>query len=236
MVQSGRHTMLVASGLGEVATAAWFDVGEWQRAGAVALETSGRGTVLVVEHAADKWVLRHYRRGGLVSQFVEDHYLWFGLERTRAFREWRLLLKLRSAGLPVPKPIAAHVYRTGLIYTADIITGFLPDTRKLSWYIAQGRVSADTWTRIGRMIKAVHDYGVDHPDLTAHNILLDSAGAVFLVDFDNAQIRPSGTWQKAGMDRLQRSLRKVALETGTEFDGTAWRYLQQAYEQPHSAA
>ena len=115
--------------------------------------------------ADETWVLRHYRRGGLVARFIDDHYVWLGAERTRAFREWRLLRKLRAAGLPVPNPVAAHVYRTGVIYTADIITSYLPDTRKLSWFIAQGRAPADCWRRIGAMIRAVHDHGVDHPDL-----------------------------------------------------------------------
>ena len=81
--------MLGAASLGEAPVPAWFDAADWQRAGAVALETSGRGEVLIVAHGNDRWVLRHYHRGGLVARFVEDHYLWLGLESTRAFREWR---------------------------------------------------------------------------------------------------------------------------------------------------
>ena len=79
------------------------------------------------------------------------------------------------------------------------------------------------------MIRAVHDRGVDHPDLTAHNVLLDGAGNPFLVDFDNAQRKPPGAWQRAGLERFNRSLRKVALETGTEFDADAWEELQAGY-------
>ena len=52
--------------------AAWFDAGEWRRAGAVALETSGRGEVLIVAHGAETWVLRHYRRGGMIARFLGD--------------------------------------------------------------------------------------------------------------------------------------------------------------------
>jgi len=230
IVCSGRHTMLGAVSLGEVPVPAWFDAGEWHRAGAVALETSGRGEVLIVARGHDKWVLRHYQRGGLVARFVEDHYLWLGLERTRAFREWRLLRGLRDAGLAVPNPVAAHVYRTGAIYTADIITSYLPNTRKLSWFIAQGQVPADCWRKIGRVLRSVHDHGVDHPDMTAHNILLDDRGGVFLVDFDNAREKPAGEWRRLGVERLQRSLRKVALETGTTFDADAWRELKGSYD------
>jgi 3-deoxy-D-manno-octulosonic acid kinase len=229
LVTDGRHIMLAADERAETPVAAWFDPGEWRRSGAVSLETSGRGEVLIVAHGDETWVLRHYRRGGLVARFIDDHYLWLGVERARAFREWRLLRELRAAELPVPAPVAAHVYRTGVIYTADIITVYLPNTRKLSWYIEQGRVPADCWGRVGAMIRSVHDHGVDHPDLTAHNILLDEAGAPFLVDFDNAEQKPPGEWLQLGMERFKRSLRKVALETGTEFDSAAWAEVEAAY-------
>lgn len=236
LVARGPHLMLVADDRAATPAARWFDAAEWQRNGAVALESSGRGEVLIVAHGDEQWVLRHYRRGGVVARFIDDHYLWLGAERARAFREWRLLRELRAAGLPVPRPVAAHVYKTGVIYTADIITLYLPDTRKLSWFIAQGRVPADSWPRIGAMIATVHDHGVDHPDLTAHNILLDSAGRPFLVDFDNAQRKPPGPWRSLGMARFNRSLRKVALETGTEFDASAWAKVEAGYAERRSAA
>lgn len=232
VVRDRSHVMLVGAERRETPRADWFDPVEWRRAGAVAIETSGRGEVLIVEHGDESWVLRHYRRGGLVARVIDDHYLWLGAERTRAFREWRLLRTLRAAGLPVPNPVAAHVYRTGVIYTADIITAYLPDTRKLSWFIAQGRAPVACWRRIGAMIRAVHDHGVDHPDLTAHNVLLDTAGNTFLVDFDNARCKSPGAWQRIGMERFNRSLRKVALETGTEFDAVAWQELEAGYSKP----
>jgi 3-deoxy-D-manno-octulosonic acid kinase len=229
LVTAGRHLMVAGRERSEAPIAGWFDAAEWRRAGAVALETSGRGEVLIVAHAEETWVLRHYRRGGLVARFIDDHYLWLGADRARAFREWRLLRELRAAGLPVPTPVAAHVYRTGLIYTADIITAYLPGTRKLSWYIEQGRVRPECWRKIGAMIRAVHDHGVDHPDLTAHNVLLDEAGQPFLVDFDNAERKPPGKWRRLGIERFNRSMRKVALETGTEFDSPAWAEIESGY-------
>jgi len=229
LVVDGQHSMLTARERAETPAAAWFDPAEWRRGGAVALETSGRGEVLIVPHGKETWVLRHYRRGGLVARFIDDHYVWFGADRARAFREWRLLRELRASGLPVPDPVAAHVARAGVIYTADIITAYLPNTRKLSWFIAQGRVPAESWRLVGAMIGAVHRHGVDHPDLTAHNVLLDEGGRPFLVDFDNARRKPPGAWSRLGMDRFNRSLRKVALETGTEFDAGAWAEIEAGY-------
>ena len=231
VVVAGPHLMLTGADRSELPRPEWFDAAEWRRAGGVAAETSGRGEVLILTlaHLKETWVLRHYHRGGVVARFIDDHYLWLGAERTRAFREWRLLRRLSAAGLPVPSPVAAHVYRTGFIYTADIITTYLPETRKLSWFIAQSRVPAACWRRIGAMIRAIHDHGVDHPDLTAHNVLLDDTGKTFLVDFDNAIEKPPGAWQRAGVERFNRSLRKVALETGTDFDSAAWAEVEAAY-------
>jgi hypothetical protein len=36
------------------------------------------------------------------------------------------------------------------------------------------------------------------------------------------------------MERLRRSLHKVALETGTEFDSAAWRELEAGYATPRA--
>lgn len=237
VIEEGSHVVLYDAALGNSADPSWFDPVHWHGVGGVERETSGRGSVLIVPYGDATWVVRHYRRGGYVARFIEDHYLWFGCERSRSFREWRLLRTLHDAGLPVPNPIAAHVCRKGLLYTADIITTYLPDTRKLSAFIAERDVPRDCWRRIGRMVRAVHAHGVEHPDLTAHNILLDTSGRLFLVDFDNARVRVPGRWQQLGVDRLQRSLRKVALETGTEFDAAAWAEVEAGYaERPGGAA
>lgn len=222
-------TLLYDSRLGDPEAEGWFDSAHWQLQAHLLRERTGRGAVLVLDRGSERWVLRHYNRGGVVSRFVQDHYVWTGLRRSRAFREWRLLAKLHDLNLPVPRPVAAQVVRTGLIYQADIITAYLPHTRPLSVYLNEGRPLTERWREIGSMLRSFHDRGVDHPDLTAHNILLAPEGDVFLVDFDNARLRAPGRWQRAGLARLERSLRKVALETGTRFDEAGWRLLLAGY-------
>ncbi len=68
------------------------------------------------------WVLRHYRRGGMIANVLGDRYLWTGAGRTRGFAEFRLLAALRARGLPVPTPVAARYRRKGVHYRADLIT------------------------------------------------------------------------------------------------------------------
>lgn len=226
----GRDSIIVDAAYAADARPAWFDADDWRGRGALPLVTTrGRGTVLKLDRSGDTWVLRHYQRGGLVARLVLDHYVWLGRERTRAFREFRLLLALHAEGFPVPRPIAARVVRGGLLYRADIITQLLAGTRTLSSYLTETGPVPGTWSEIGRMLRRLHDRGVDHPDLTAHNLLVDVEGRVFLVDFDNTRIRPPGKWRQAGVERLQRSLRKVALESGTEFDPAGWDELLHGY-------
>jgi 3-deoxy-D-manno-octulosonic acid kinase len=207
----------------------WFDDGYYRANGAALHSTTGRGGVLLLKRPDETWVLRHYHRGGFVAKLVYDHYLWTGHDRNRAFREWRLLAHMQSLGLPVPRPIAARVVRAGPLYQADIVTRLIPDTQPLSSVLRAASVADEQWLAIGAMLRAFHQHGVDHPDLTAHNVLLGARPNVFLVDFDNARLRPPGPWSRVGVARFERSLRKVALETGTEFDARAWQLVRRAY-------
>ena len=229
-------TVICAAAHVEIIDARWFDRDFWESRGARRHTSTGRSPVLILDRGDESWVLRHYRRGGAVARFVDDHYVFTGLNRTRAFREWHLLRRLERWNLPAPVAIAACVVRSAWLYQADIITRYLPDTRALSALLKQERVADVTWRRIGLMLRRFHDHGVDHPDLTAHNILVDAHGAVFLVDFDNAFLRQAGgRWAQRGLARFERSLRKVALETGTTFQAPGWQLLQDAYAESGEA-
>jgi 3-deoxy-D-manno-octulosonic acid kinase len=207
----------------------WFDRNWWLTEGARTHSTTGRGSVLMLDRGDETWVYRHYHRGGIVSRLLYDEYLWTGAERTRPVREWRLLTALAALELPAPRPVAARARRNGLIYRADILTVLLPDTAPLSSMLEQVWGDHGLWSRIGTMVAGFHKAGCDHPDLTAHNVLVDSSRRPWLVDFDNASLKPAGEWARAGIARFKRSLRKVSLETGTRFDEAAWETFVAAY-------
>lgn len=232
VVRAGNVIVVHDAALTEREALSLFDGEFVQRESRPLDERTGRGAVRVIDRGDERWVLRHYHRGGAISRLIEDHYLWTGVDRARSFREWRLLARLEKLGLPAPRPVAARVVRSGLVYQADIVTRYLPDTRPLSAFIDDGRPLDGLWREIGRMVRLFHDHGVHHPDLTAHNILLDSSGRTFLVDFDNARLKPPGPWRESGLARLERSLRKVALETGGQFDEQGWRQLEEGYRHP----
>jgi 3-deoxy-D-manno-octulosonic acid kinase len=207
--------------------AAAFDPAHWQAQDALETTRGGRGTVAFVRTVdGQRWVLRHYRRGGLIAHLSDDLYLWTGAERTRAFREWRLLRQLRAWNLPVPRPIAAQYRRCGLGYRADLLTAELPVRRTLTQALQEHPLSTDTWHAIGKCIAAFHARGVQHADLNANNVLLGEANEVYLLDFDRGRVRARGGWEQAVLARLRRSLRKVSGSLPSDrFDEPHWRAL-----------
>ena len=154
-------------------------------------------------------VLRHYWRGGIVSRLSADVYVWTGLERTRAFREWRLLAQLHDRGLPAPRPVAARVQQGTMAYRADLITVAIPGATPFD-EVLQGPAAGDRslWHRVGLTLGRFHAAGACHADLNVRNILLDEAGAVWVIDWDRGRLRhPDWRWQEARLERLRHSLR-----------------------------
>jgi 3-deoxy-D-manno-octulosonic acid kinase len=210
---------------------AYFDPQYWEARGAlVGGATGGRGTTLFVQHGAEQWALRHYRRGGLVAQLATDRYVWLGLERTRAWREWHLLADLQQRGLPVPAPVAACVVRTGISYRADLIMQRIPAAEQLTQRLRSGPLPAPEWQRLGGLLRRFHDAGLDHADLNADNILLSASRDFWLIDFDQARLRPPGGWREGNLQRLHRSLEKRDAHSALFWTEADWVALHAGYD------
>lgn len=206
-----------------------FDPASWQARGAWTGSVSGRGAVLYLARDGGDWVLRRYRRGGFVGRWIEDSFIYSGEERTRSFRELRLLALLHERGLPVPRPVAAQYRRSGLRYTADLITERIAADKLSSW-LARAPVPEHTWREIGRMLARFHTAGVWHADLTAHNILLDGDGRPYLLDFDRGRIRRPGHWRQRNLARLLRSLHKIRPQVSEAlYPEPQWQWLLAGY-------
>ena len=202
----------------------WADRGELQEA------AGGRGSAWFISSVACPWVLRHYRRGGLIARLSTDRYVWAGEARVRAFAEWRLLHHLFGRGLPVPAPVAARYQREGFFYRCDLITRRIAGAEPLSSLLARGALAGASWRSIGAAIARVHAAGADHADLNAHNILLDGDGVVSVIDFDRGRLRNGGSWMRRNLARLQRSLVKVTRALPPDrFDAAAWQLLLAGY-------
>ena len=183
---------------------------------------AGRGNTVFFTLAEQPLVLRHYYRGGLVRHISRSHYIFCGMRRTRALREFDLLLYLRDLSLPAPQPYACRVKRKALLYQASLVTYRLTGRTLAQRLLADGCLASDSesnarlWHRIGHMIARFHSAGVFHADLNAHNIMIDDDEQMALLDFDRGSLKaltknPAGQgWCLQNMSRLQRSLSKLA--------------------------
>ena len=228
ILQDGGCSILHIPVAGREVSARWFEPAWWEAQGQLQPAPSGRGAAWFIGAPGKEWVLRHYRRGGAVARWVEDRYLWHGLERTRPFAEFRLTYRARALGLPVPRPVAARVLRAGLTYSGDLITERLPG-RPYSSLLSKRALDGAAWRAAGACVARCHGAGLDHADLNLHNLLLDRDGTAHVVDLDRAALRAPGRWANGNLARLRRSLDKLTPEWTVADRDAAWRELMAGY-------
>lgn len=227
-----RDCILYDADLLDIVDATIFDADALQKAALLTGQATGRGNSFFFQFSSLNLVLRHYRRGGMVAALLGDRYVYTGLAASRAWREFRLLVHLQQLGLAVPQPVAVRLRRYGMFYRADIVTRQIESSRTLTQRLTQAALPADDWAEIGRTLRKFHDCGIYHADLNAHNILLDAAGCVYLIDFDRGRLRDprNSGWRQRNLQRLRRSLDKlVATRPAFRFDSGDWSSLLQGY-------
>jgi len=215
----------------ESAGEALFDPEYWRARAQLIPADRGRGAAWFVGPPPQPWVLRHYRRGGAVARISGDGYAWAGEERVRSFAEYRLLALLHQRGLPVPAPVGARYRRGGFIYRCDLITQRIEAAQPMSALLLAGALSEANWRAIGAAVASLHRAGADHPDLNAHNVLVGPDGAIRVIDFDRGRLRKPGAWAGRNLERLRRSLAKIA--AGSALGGVSpeqWTMFLAGYE------
>jgi len=211
----------------------WLDVRRLTQtqAAPVLAEGSGRGRALAGVVNGCAVVLRHYWRGGLIGRFNRDLFMGLSLHRSRAMAEFALLRHLRAGGLPVPEPLAARRVAWACFYRADIAVARIEGSENLVQRLRRCAMNRDEWAAVGRVVRRLHDQQVFHSDLNAHNLLIDEAGQVWVVDFDRCAVRPGQTWKAQNLARLLRSLRKEqGRVTGLNWAEGDWADLMRGYE------
>ena len=213
----------------------YFDVEYWRGQNALTGAAVGRGNSWFVNAPFGSVVLRQYLRGGWIARVSRAHYFFTGIERSRPLREFNILVSLFELGLPVPVPIAALCRHHGILSTGALITEKIEQTRTLADVLPSGAsgpsMSKESWAKIGNCIRRFHQAGVWHADLNARNVLLDSAGQVYLIDFDRARFTAGKKVHGQGnLSRLKRSLRKLWPGTHAEALQPAWEHLMAGYD------
>jgi 3-deoxy-D-manno-octulosonic acid kinase len=207
-----------------------FDAAWWRARDLVVGGARGRGDVVFVRAGAETWVLRHFYRGGGMARLSPDRYVWLGLERTRMWREWRMLAALRSRGLPVPAPIGARVSRRGLLYRGDMLTRLIEGTETLADFIQREPLPAAEWRAVGRLLASFQRAGVRHDDINVRNVLRHPDGTLSLIDFDKARFASPGAWSRHNLARFRRSLDKLGRRhAALHFREADWADLEAGY-------
>ena len=178
----------------------------------------GRGVSWAFDAGDERWVVRHYRRGGMIARFLRDRYLRLGA--SRPYRELVASVEARRRAVRTPEVIGYVIYGGAPFYRADIVTRFVDDSQDL----ASATFGPDlpsiahqtaAWAAAGELLRTMFDAGVVHADLNLRNILIagrDPAVA-WLIDLDRCRVTdaPSAAARLAMLERFHRSRRKLEL-------------------------
>ncbi len=210
----------------------WLDINYWRDRDGIAGQSTGRSTTYLISHPQGEYVLRHYYRGGAIRYISKDYYCYYGLEKTRIYAEFTLLEQLQAWNLPAPAPIAGRITRKGLLYKADLLMATIPNATDVFQRLCQHALTPSVWQSIGMTIARFHQHGVYHADLNCHNLMLDKAEKIWLIDFDRAEIKPMHpSWTTQNLARLYRSLVKEKNKnTLFYFDDNNWAQLLIGYD------
>jgi len=156
-------------------------------------------------------VIKHYRRGGLMRYFIKHRYLKFG--KTRAQREFELLVIVGSLGINVPQPIA-YAHRSRLFYRAWLVTREIHQPLSLARLSLQDeKKTRTTMQAVIEQISSLIQNDILHVDLHPGNVVVDAVGKVYLLDFDKGSVY-HGNRQKLKnryLTRWQRAVSKHGL-------------------------
>ncbi|MGR0277497.1 3-deoxy-D-manno-octulosonic acid kinase [Marinomonas dokdonensis] len=209
----------------------WFDANYWQQQNALKGTGFGRGAVWFIHNKHGDFVIRHYRRGGLIAKFNRQFFLYTGLQHTRPWQELHLLQTMQELGLPVPKPIGGLVERSCGFYRAKLITQVIPNAQDLFEVLKAGKSDSVDWFNLGQVIHKFHQNGIYHSDLNCHNIMIDKENKIWVIDFDKCQQRPiTEQWMQENIARLERSLNKeTAKHPQFSVSQTQWQAFLEGY-------
>jgi 3-deoxy-D-manno-octulosonic acid kinase len=228
--QSGNSVIVYDDQIVSQISPTLFATDSWTDAQRVMGQGGRHGAVRFVRQGSDEWAIRHYYRGGMIGRLLGDKYLWSGAGNSRSLREWQLLQDMREERLPAPVPVAARCVRSGIFYTADLVTVRIPGVVPLSSRMADGREDLPLWNAVGRCVARFHNAGFCHADLNTHNIQAGGTDEVWVLDWDKGARREPAGWLADNLRRLQRSCNKVSAAEGVTFAAANWDSFLDGYK------
>ncbi len=202
-IRRGRSTALVREDDADRIAEALLD-----NEGCEVLHAGGRGNLLRFACTGGHGLIRRYQRGGMMRHILRDAYI---LEN-RPCREFRLHLHAERQGLSVPPLLGVCWERRGLLLRGAIATQEVAAKTLQEYVEADIPHAEDALRACGTLIRRMHDMDIWHADLQVRNILVGEGGP-WIIDFDNAVLRPNLTplLRARNLLRLRRSIEKNGL-------------------------
>lgn len=128
--------------------------------------------------------VKRYLRGGVIGNFINSLYLRG--DKTRSQSEYEQMLNVGERGVKVPEPIM-YVSKGSLFYRAWLVTRKISNSQTLAELsLADEDALQQPMQRLVEQVELLINNRILHVDLHPGNVLVNSAGEVFLVDFDKA--------------------------------------------------
>lgn len=181
-----------------------------------------------------RWVVRHYRRGGVVAAVLGDRYVGWGV--ARPFHELAASVAARDRGVRTPAVVAGATYRDGAVYRADLVTEEVADARSLAAWLRDPSADVaedDLLRRTGRAVRSLERARLVHADASAGNFVLGRDGPAWIVDLDRCRVVPLDAPPPPPRmrTRLERSLRKIYAARNRPLAASSWYALRAGYEE-----
>ncbi len=161
---------------------------------------SQRNSAYLVEIKNQKLVFKIYFHGGVIRFFLPSK--WF--IKNRGLSEFLFYQQNLGKLTFVPQYIGAFWIKKLCFYITGTISIYLPNTNDLITVINSQQIDEsskkDILLKVGKTIRAMHDYGIFHRDLHLRNILIqfdktntfNTASSndepnVYVIDFDKAK-------------------------------------------------
>lgn len=200
----------------------------WLRA---AGERRGRGPTAVVGLPDGSAVrLKQLRRGGLAGPLWRERFVG----RARLVDNLRIAREARERGVATPGVCALlTVERPRGLHRAWCAAEEVVGAVDLAARVMAGRPPAtDEWATVMRLVRTMHDRGLEHRDLNLGNLVLVEPRAepeALVLDLDAARLH-SGPLGFAARQRALRRLERSYVKTRRgAVDEDLWRRLYEAY-------
>jgi len=161
----------------------------------------GRGKIAFIENSDRRVALKQLRRGGVAGRIWCERFS----SRARLTANLSIPRIARERGVATPAALALLVVGgpPGL-WRGWLAIEALRAARDMRRRLLESAPSAEEWAKALSAARALHDAGIEHPDLNLGNLLIDEAGQGWVVDLDGCKVHTEALDVDLRIDAIRR--------------------------------